>query len=229
MWETIKKDPLIKTIVVILLGVLAFGFAFNIMFGSGNSGMGESEMSMGTGYSLSNTLEVIIALLIKLAIIALLIGIIVWIFRAIGKRTGNEQTDKLDWIKEDPIVKNALIIIGGVIVLIFLLTLFREGSTSSGMLNGNSYYLYGNITYGIQSLFTLLLKLLLVLSFAGVGFGLYMYLKQNHISLTNTNRSNEMENNNNTTICSKCKIQLKDSWKCCPYCGNDIVNEDKII
>jgi len=231
MWETIKKDPLIKTIVVILLGVLAFGFAFNIMFGSGSSGMGESEMSMGTGYSLSNTLEVIIALLIKLAIIALLIGIIVWIFRAIGKRTGNEPTDKLAWLKEDPIVKNALIIIGGVIVLTFLLSLFRSGSSTGEMSGGNSNYLFTNMTYGIQSLFALLLKLLLILSFLGLGYGVYMYLKQNHISFLDVNGKNEMKNNNNnaTTICPNCNAQLKDSWKCCPHCGSDKINEDKII
>ncbi|MDF2941695.1 MAG: hypothetical protein K0S01_553 [Herbinix sp.] len=229
MWETIKKDPLIKTIVIILLGVLAFGFAFNIMFGSGSSGMEESTMSMGTGYSLSNTLEVIIALLIKLAIIALLIGIIVWIFRAIGKRAGNEQTDKFAWIKEDPIVKNALIIIGAVIVLTFLLSLFRGGSATGEMTGGNSYSLFTNMSYGIQSFFSLLLKLLLLLSFLGLVYGIYMYLKQNHISLTNQNVSNKMDNNKSTTICPNCNAQLKDSWKCCPHCGSDKGVEDKTI
>lgn len=228
MWETIKKDPLIKTIVVILLGVLAFGFAFSIMFGSGSSGMGESEMSMGTGYSLSNTLEVIIALLIKLAIIALLIGIIVWIFRAIGKRTGNEPTDKLAWIKEDPIVKNALIIIGAVIVLTFLLSLFRGGSTPVGMSSNNSNYLFTNMTYGIQSFFAILFKLLLFLSFFGLGYGVYMYLKQNHFNFANLNVSNK-EANNSSTTCPNCNAELKDSWKCCPHCGSDKVSEDKII
>ena len=229
MWETIKKDPLIKTIVVILLGVLAFGFAFNIMFGSGSSGMGESTMSMGTGYSLSNTLEVIIALLIKIAMIALLVGVIFWIFKAIGKRTGNEQTDKFSWIKEDPIVKNTLIIVGAVIVLTFLLSLFRGSSSTGEMASGNSNFSFSYVNYGIQSLFAFLLKLLLIISVLGLGVGIYMYLKQNHISFTNLNGIKEVESNNTTTICPNCKAQLKDSWKCCPHCESDIVFEDKII
>jgi hypothetical protein len=91
MWENIKKDPLLKTIVVTLIGILTFGLAFRIMFGAGNSGMGEGEMSMSSDYSLGNTLEIIIALLIKLTIIALITGILVWLFRSITRPSGCYQ------------------------------------------------------------------------------------------------------------------------------------------
>lgn len=132
MWDTIKKDPLIKTIVVVLIGILAFGFAFNIMFGSGGSSMEEGSM-MGVGYSLGNSLEYIIALLIKVVIIGLLIGAIVWIFHNI----------------------------------------------------------YETVTY----------------------------MKENY----KNNGSDKVPEPSKaiTKECPDCKAKVKDSWKCCPYCGSD--------
>ena len=51
MWETIKNNVLLKTIVVMILGVLGFGLAFNIMFGR-NAGMMGQGMNGGGGYGM---------------------------------------------------------------------------------------------------------------------------------------------------------------------------------
>jgi hypothetical protein len=84
MWETIKKDPLIKTIVVILIGVLAFGFAFNIMFGSGNGAMGEDMMEgsyriVNMSFGLQSLLAFLLQILIVLSVIGLGYGVFMYI------------------------------------------------------------------------------------------------------------------------------------------------------
>lgn len=192
MWETIKKDPLIKAIVVILIGVLAFGFAFNIMFGAGNSAMEEGSM-MSTGYSLGNTLENIIDILVKIVIIALLLGVLVWIIRTVLKQTNNGQENRFAWIKEDPIIKNTLIITGAVVIMIF---------TSS--------YLRGFTAFSITALFAFLIKVVIFTFILTLVYGLAMY----GIKATGSPDAVAKE-------CPECKGKLKNDWKCCPYCGSD--------
>lgn len=219
MWETIKKDPIIKTIVVILLGVLAFGFAFNIMFGAGSTSMENSSM-MSAGYSLGNTLENIIGLLIKIVIIALLTGVIVWIFRVILKQSGTGQANHFVWMQEDPIIRNALIIIGMVIILLFGFSFLRgfipTGRGEEMMSSGTSYMAF-NTSYHFTSLFALLLKILIFILFLSLGYGLVMYLKENN-KFVNSGTATDATK---TKECPECKAKIKEYWKCCPYCGND--------
>jgi hypothetical protein len=221
VWETIKKDPLIKTIVVILLGVLAFGFAFNIMFGAGSTSMENGSM-MSAGYSLGNTLENIIGLLIKMVIIALLVGVIVWIFRAISKQSGTGQANHFTWMKEDPIIRNALIIIGMVIVLVFGFS-FLRGFIPSGrgdeMMSSGTSYMASNTSYNFTSLLALLLKIVIFILILILGYGLVMYLKENY-KLANTGTDTDAATSI-TKECPECKAKVKEEWKCCPYCGND--------
>lgn len=220
MWETIKKDPLIKTIVVILIGVLAFGFAFNIMFGAGSGSMEEGSM-MSAGYSLGNTLENIISLLTKLVIIGLLAGVLVWIFRTITKQTGNGQDNRFTWIKDDTIIRNALIITGAVVILLFAFS-FLNGIMAPG--NGgemmrNSSYVFSNTSFRLTNLFTFLIKVLILIFLLALVYGLVMYLKENYIK---KDRIKTVESPDAITKdCPECKGKLKKDWKCCPYCGSD--------
>ena len=221
MWETIKKDPLIKTIFVILIGVLAFGFAFNIMFGAGSGSMEEGSM-MSAGYSLGNTLENIISLLTKLVIIGLLAGVLVWIFRTITKQTGNGQDNRFAWIKEDPIIRNALIIIGAVVILIFAFSFFK-GITAPGnggeMMRTSSSYAFSNTSFSLTNLFTFLIKVLILIFIIALVYGLVMYLKENYIK---KDKIKTVESPDAITKdCPECKGKLKFDWKCCPYCGSD--------
>ncbi len=208
MWESIKKDPLIKTIAVILIGVLAFGFAFNIMFGAGGSSMEDGSM-VSAGYSLGNTLENIIGLLIKLVIIGLLLGVLIWIFRTVTKQIGNGQDNRFAWIKEDSIIRNALIITGAVVVLIFALSFFKN----------NSSYAFSNISFSLTTLFAFLMKVLILIFIIALAYGVIMYLKEN--SINKGSIKTEESSDAITKDCPECKEKLNNEWKCCPYCGSD--------
>jgi hypothetical protein len=70
MWQTIKNDPILKAVSIIILSILGFGFAFNVMFGPRNNTIGNgmdnvSEMS-NSGYSLENTLSYILTIVVKI-------------------------------------------------------------------------------------------------------------------------------------------------------------------
>lgn len=231
MWESIKKDPLIKTIVVILIGVLAFGFAFNIMFGSGSSSMEEGSM-MSSGYSLSITLETMIELLIKIVIIGLLLGTIVWIFRTITKQTGFGSGEGFTWMKNDPTIRNALIITGFVLILIFgfsfLKGMFLNGRTEA-MVNSGTSISYSNISYSFTSLISLLFKGLIIIFVIGLGYGVMMYLKENSVKPVGDNKDTVAKENETIKNCPECKTVVKDTWKCCPYCGSDLGHEKQHI
>ena len=225
MWETIKKDPLIKTIVVVLIGVLAFGFAFNIMFGAGGSSMEEGSM-MSAGYSLSNTLENIIDLLIKITIIGMLLGVIVWIYRTIIKNPSKEKTNSFGWLKEDSIINNALVITGVVIVAVFGFSFIRR-LTSSGNYNevmdeGTRYY----TTFDFTSLFAFLLRALIFILLIIFTYVIVMYFKENY---RNTKIIIESDVSKViTNDCPKCGAKVNKEWKCCPYCGSDKAFDDTI-
>lgn len=221
MWETVKKDPLIKTIVVVLLGVLAFGFAFNIMFGSGGSSMEDGSM-MSSGYSLGNTLEYIIALLIKVVIIGLLIGTIVWLFRSITKQTSSTQTNPLSGLKEDSIIKNALIIIGTVVAVLlgyWSLRGFIQPRGGEEMMSDRVSYSASYLSFGFASIIALIFKLLIFILILTLIYGIVMYLKENYKSIGFEKEPGHSEAL--TKECPDCKSKVKDNWKCCPYCGSD--------
>lgn len=225
MWEKIKNDPLIKTIVVILLGVLAFGFAFNIMFGSGSSSMEDGSM-MSSGYSLSNTLGNLIELLIQLVIISLLIGVIVWIFKAITKQSVTGQNDRYSWLKEDPIIKNTLIISGSVLVFLFGLSYLRRiATTGTGeeMMNTGTSSLMLSSSFNLTSLLVFLLKILILVFFVVLVYVIIMYFKENY---SNVSYAKDMDAEQNASKeCPDCKAKVKAGWKCCPYCGSDKISD----
>jgi cbb3-type cytochrome oxidase subunit 3 len=221
VWEAIRKDPLIKTIVVILIGVLAFGFAFNIMFGAGGSAMEEGSM-MSSGYSLSNTLENIIDLLIKVAIIGILLGIIVWIYRAITKQVSKEHANPFAWLKEDSIIRNALVITGSVIVLIFGFSFIRSIISSRNyneMMDAGTNSAMTYTTFNITLLFAFLLKALIFVFLIILGYVILMYLKENYKNITTTKEADVSQVITND--CPECSAKVNKEWKCCPYCGSD--------
>lgn len=230
MWESIKKDTLVKTIVVILIGVLAFGFAFNIMFGSVSSSMEDGSM-MSSGYSLSTTLETMIELLIKIDIIGLLLGAIVWIFRTITKQTGLGSGKEFTWMKDDPAIRNTLIITGFVLIHIFSFS-FLRGMYSNGSIDDTVYagstIAYSNIPYSFTALLSLLLKILIIVFVIGLGFGVLMYVKEKSDKSVGSN-DNVTNENETTKDCPECKAAVKATWKCCPFCGSDLALEKQHI
>jgi hypothetical protein len=91
MWETIKKDPLLRAAAIIILSILGFGFAFNIIFGRNSSGMEDMSPS---GYSLASTLSVILLLAIKILLIVLVITAIIAVIKLMEKQLKAQLKDK---------------------------------------------------------------------------------------------------------------------------------------
>lgn len=210
MWESIKNDPLLKAVTVILLGVLGFGFAFNVMFGRNNGGM---EHGMSGGYSLDSTLGYIIALLVKLLLIAVLvIGIITVVRLARKYLFGGSEIKMFDSIKRDPVLKAASVII--LVVLVFALVLpVLDGLF--GMGSGYGYHYNYMSGFSLTGLLTVLVKLLLVISVLGLFAGIIAYVLQNYSKLDFGKQAKAAQ-------CVSCGSELKTEWKCCPNCGNDI-------
>lgn len=223
MWENIKNDPLLKTIIVAILGVLAFGFAFNIMFGSGNSRM-EDDSMMGNGYSLSNTLEVTIGILIKLVLIAILVGIILWIIQAIRKQIGGKAEYKNSILLEDGVIRNALLFAGFVVVFVFLLW-FGKNTLFYGYgknMMSQSFY----PAFSIISIVIFLIKLLILALVGSLGFGIFMYFRE-----TITKKSNHLDetfepNKSTSKTCSTCQSTMNREWTYCPNCGNSTLENE---
>lgn len=216
MWETIKKDSLIKTIVVILLGVLAFGIAFQIMFGAGG-GMEEGSMGMKSGYTLSAALAKIINLLVQLIIIGLLLGGLLWIVKAVKKQLITGDGNNSNSLFEDPIIRKTLMVVTAVILVGFLFYILDQivftGSYHSEMMYGYNYFSFSNIL-------VLVFKFLILALFLSLGICVFKYIQE--ISKKNAN----LEKQNNTEVkdhkvCPECNYKLADSWKCCPNCGSE--------
>lgn len=250
MWETIKNDPILKTVTIIILSVLGFGFAFNIMFGARSGGMDGSEMG-GSGYSLGNTLSYIFILAFKLLLIALVIFAIIAIFKFAKKHLNLGGEEKMiDTIKKDPVLKGVSIAVLAIIAFGLVYYLFRGlfgVGSGYGMTNGNNIMGSAGYSLGIAGLLAVLLKLLLVASIAGLIIGLIMYIKQSYgteitaklstittvskksvnCSSCGTVVSSEFKfcpscGGNIKSQCSSCGAELKNEWKCCPVCGIEV-------
>lgn len=226
MWETIKNDPILKTFTIIILGVLGFGFAFNIMFGQNTrNGMEGGDMG-GGGYSLENTLSYILLIAFKLFLIAVVIVLLVTLVKLALKYLIKGENWTMEKLNQNAILKilviGVLAIISIGLIWVVLGGLLHTGSTMNGnnmntMMNGNySYNMMGTGTsFGLGSILTFLVKSLLFVSVAGVIIGLGMYLFRNFPKATNTTQVTA------TMACQNCGTELKQEWKCCPECGQE--------
>jgi RNA polymerase subunit RPABC4/transcription elongation factor Spt4 len=250
MWETIKNDPILKTVTIIILSVLGFGFAFNIMFGQNSGGM-EHGGAMGSGYSMGNTLSYIFILAFKLLLIVLVMFAFIALYKFARKHLfEGGEVKVIDKIKKDPVLKGITVV--GLLIIAFGLVYYLFsgilgfGSNRYVMMNG--YPMASNSGYGMGSagLFAILLKFLLAASIFGLIIGLVMYIKQNYgkeiseklsaakfaskksITCSNCGAavSDEFKfcpqcGGNTKELCKTCGGELKKEWKCCPECGNE--------
>lgn len=214
MWELIKNDPILKTILVLLLGVFAFGFVFNIMFGAPQTAGMEHGMTQMSGYSFDATLAYIISLLTKILIIIIIIVVIITVVKFIRNHVinglpikSNSQIELLDKLKTNP-----LYIIG---VLGFLIILIVSMSTQT-----SNHVANNNYSFSILSILIILVKILLFVSFIGLIAGVIMYFKETYYGKLHV--SNFVEKN----VCKNCNTELKSDWNACPVCGKE-VQEDK--
>jgi hypothetical protein len=231
MWETIKNDPILKTVTIIILSVLGFGFAFNIMFGPNNSGMehsGMEHMTNSGGYSLENTLSYIFILVFKILLIALVIATILAVVRLAKKYLLEGGEIKVfDSIKKDPVLKGITVIVLLIIAFGLIYYLFSElfgFGSRYGMMNG---YMMVNTGYGLglSGLLAILLKLLLVVLIAGLIIGLVMYIKESYGKEIVAKVSSVKFGLTPSVTCSHCGAEASAKFKFCPHCGEKVKEE----
>ncbi|PKM94432.1 MAG: hypothetical protein CVU84_10195 [Firmicutes bacterium HGW-Firmicutes-1] len=239
MWEAIKNDPLLKAVTIIILGILGFGFAFNILFGRNyGSSMDGGEMGgmMGGGYSLENTLSYILLIAFKLFLIALVVVIFIALIKLAEYLLKGEKII-MENLNKDSILKTLGIIILAIVAIGLVLSLFggmngngnfygMNSNDMNNMMNGNynGYSMMGNgYNFGLYGLLAFLVKLLLFVSVTGFIVGLAMYIFRNFPKNNGQIIEASTTKNVTTTLCSSCGTELKKEWKCCPSCGEEKV------
>jgi len=239
MWDSIKNDPIIKTVVVIILGVLAFGFAFNVMFGANSGGMESGGMGGGS-YSLGNTLSYTLSLLIQIALILVVVGAIIAAIKYFKKYIidGNKFTG-IDLSDKKSVYRYVIYGAGALLVLVVLSSLMNGTSSSNmavgTMQNNGNYASNTGSQFSILSVLGFFIKMLLFLSTAGLIGAAFMYFKNEYLNKNVTNATNNTNVTPEKKIekkCKNCGVVIKDSWKCCPNCGEEvdmITEKDQII
>jgi len=242
MWETIKNDPILKTVAIIVLSVLGFGFAFNIMFGQRSNGMQGGMMDMGGGYSLENTLSYILTIGVKLLLIAINIAALVAVFRFMTKGINRDawraeqrsettsqggENKMFENIKNDPILKTVTIVVLSIIAFGLILMLFSGifGTSSMYGMNGNSMMGYQTSGLGLMAILAFLLKLLLFISIVGVVVGVFMFIKQNYSRQITETIGTFKASEKSSVNCPKCSTKVSEGFKFCPSCGEKIKAE----
>lgn len=240
MWETIKNDPLLKTITIILLSVLGFGFAFNIMFGQNTgNGMYGGEMG-GSAYNLGNTLSYILLIAFKLLLIAFVMILLIAVVKFANKYLFKGEKITMENSNNNSILKvlgiTAVVIIGIVVVWLLLggitghtgyygmngnsVNNMMNGSYGNNMMNGGyGYNAMGNGSYalGFSGVLAFLIKILLFVSVTGLIVGGAMYLSRN----LPKNLVNLSSSTNTNTKCTVCDKTISSDYKLCPYCGTN--------
>lgn len=229
MLETIKNNPLLKTITIAILGVLGFGFAFNIMFGSNGAGMGQE---MSGGYSLDNTLAYILAILIKVLLITIVITAIVTVIKYTRKYLGgnnpnanNNSTKLIDYIKADPILKTVTIVLLSILGLgtIIMISSSIFGANGAYVMPRSYNYSMSN-GLDLTSIIIFLVRFLLTISIVGLATGTIVLFMQNKEKLSFDAAKYFKSEKTSCVKCEKCGSDIKPDWHCCPKCGQDIVN-----
>ncbi|MFZ5986441.1 MAG: zinc ribbon domain-containing protein [Bacillota bacterium] len=227
MWETIKNDPVLKYVSIVILSVLGFGLAFNIMFGPRSNGS-EHGMGMDGGYSLENTLSYILAIGVKLLLIAIVIAALVTVFKFITKGSNQGGESKmLENMKNDPVLKAAAVAVLLAVTLGLTLMLLGGIFGNGNIFGINSHNMMGVqvTTLGLSDVLTYLLQLLLFVSIVGLVIGAFMFIKQNY-SKQIIEKFTVIKASDRTSIdCPKCSMKVSDSFKFCPECGEKLKTE----
>ena len=186
MWDELRNDPFLRTISVIVIGILLFGLLFNTTTG-GNNMMGSGENMFrgnGYGYSFNSIIGWLLLVLIKILFVvligAVLIGAFVWL-RNMFFRDNNSAIARA--INSDPILKTVVLTTLAIIGLFVLFGLLGS-FTSPGYIGGmspnqmNSGYANGyNANLGIGWLLMMLIRVLSYVLIISLAIAVAIYLK----------------------------------------------------
>ena len=178
-------DPLVRIMLVIILGTIALGLLFSMLTGGGTmdhmGGMG----GYGYGGSLDTFLGGLLILLVKLLlvvlVIAVVVGIAAWIWNTFFKNTNLQFVQA---IKNDPVLKTistvTLAIIGIVLLFALLGSLTGAGAGVSSGIHGYGAMGGFNPALSIAGLLNLLIKVLSFVLVISLILALLAFLKKQY-------------------------------------------------
>ncbi|WP_070000007.1 hypothetical protein [Cellulosilyticum sp. I15G10I2] len=223
-----RNDSIIRTLLIIIMGTIAFNLLFNIFIGGG-SNMGEHYVNNmgGTAFSidlfLSGLLVLLVKLLLGVLVIAVIIGVIMWIKETFFKNTSirSINTNVLKSVNDDPILKavaGITVAILGTVIVFALLQYFLNPSMrygagynmgiNSGMgysvgINGSMGYGMGSLNpmLGVAALLPLLIQILSFVLVVALILAVVAYLKKQYdAGIFNSQRSVNNEVNTSSPI-----------------------------
>lgn len=188
-WD-FKNNPLLRAILVFVIGIVAFELLFNSFIGGAESMGDHMDMaSMGTsgayGYTLSGLISGLLVLLVKILMIllvaAVIVGVFVWVRNNFFKNT---NSNIMQSIKNDPILKTisvvTLAIIGIILVFALLGSFDQTGMGFSGHAGNFSFGFGYNSMYSITGLLTILVKVLMFILIVSLILAAATYLKNQY-------------------------------------------------
>lgn len=181
MWEELRNDPFLRTISVIVVGILLFGLLFNINTGGNNmmSGGEHGALGNGYGYSFSSIISWLLLALIRILFVvligAVLIGAFIWV-RNMFFKDNNSAIARA--INSDPILKTVVLTTLAIIGLFILFGLLGS-FTNPGYMN-NGYASGYNVNIGIAWLLTMLIRVLSYVLIISLAIAVAIYLKNQY-------------------------------------------------
>ena len=199
MHENGKDDPLIRTLLIIILGTIAFSLLFQLFKGGNNMDMGMGNMG-NTGYSMDGLLGGLLGLLFNLLIMALVVGAIIAIVQWVRKSFFKDANPKTMQLFSDPLLKTVAVVVGAVFGLILLFGVFGN-FFNTGMGYGMNGFSSSLSLYG---LLTLLIKIMAIVLVVSVILALVAYLKKQYEAgafnaFRNNGTGTDTGNNNSNT------------------------------
>lgn len=186
MFEDLKKSVLLKTMLVILIGLFALDQLLNLISGGGSmnhNSMASGNMMGGYNYSfgglLSSVLMLLVNLFMILLVVVVILGIIAWVRETFFKG-GTIQLPKA--LGNDPLIKSVTVITLAILGLVLIAALFN------GMMNPGYGGRGGNLFYGfnpvlsIVGVLSLLIRLLTFVLIISLILAVIIYLKNQYES-----------------------------------------------
>ena len=137
MGNDMKKDPILRAVVVIFAGLLVFGFLFGANFGgmeASGQGMGGhhgAAASSGNPYfsgMFSGVLAFLVHTLFLVLIFSLIAGLIVGIRKLISRQEGILSSSKAaEYINQDPVLRTLVMVLAIIFGIYLISGLFGGG------------------------------------------------------------------------------------------------------
>jgi len=176
-----NNDPIIRSLIIIIIGTIAFGLLFNLLTGgSGMEHMGNMGGSnAGTlGGFLGGLLLLLIKLLIVVLVIAVIVGVAMWIKNAFFQ---NNNYKFVQAINRDPILKTVVYITAAIVGLVILFSLLGNFTNMGANTYGfEMHAAMGNAGLGLYGIVTLLIKVLTFVLVVSLIMALVAFIKKQY-------------------------------------------------